>query len=109
MPTTHGKKAQEALHWAQLISKNNPDSVIILVTPYHNWYHNLNPHEGPSLDSHVIAHFKVDTITYKEPTYPPKLQIEPRTYNCAIHTLCVHHKGTFIAIRRIYPTNVEHC
>jgi hypothetical protein len=95
MPThTRKKEAQQALHWAPLASKNNPDTITILVTPDRNWYHNLNPHEGPFPDSHVIAHFKADTITYEEPTIPSELRIEPIIENRAIHILCVQHKGT---------------
>jgi hypothetical protein len=59
---------------------------------YHNtsntrkkWYHNPNPHNGPFPNSHVITHFKADTIISKEPTIPLELRIEPRTEICAIH------------------------
>jgi hypothetical protein len=58
--------------------------------PYENWY--PNPHNGPFPDSHVITHFKADTIIYEEPTVPPKLRTEPRTNNRAIQILCIHHK-----------------
>ena len=45
------------------------------LTPYRNWYHNFNPHDGPSLDSHVITHFKACTITYEELTIPPNWEL----------------------------------
>ena len=64
----------------------------ILVTTDPDWYHNLHPHEGPFLDSHVITHFKADTITYDEPTIQPVLRIEPRIESRDIHVLCIHHK-----------------
>ena len=88
------KEAQQTLHWAWLTSKNNLDTVTILVIPDENCYHNLKPHEGSFLDSHVITHFKADTIIYEEPTIPPELRIKPRTEGRAIYILCTHHKGT---------------
>lgn len=83
-------EAQQALHWTRLAAKNDSDSITILVTPHHNWYHNLNSHIGPFLDSRIITHFKVDTITYEEPTIPPKLRINTRIESHAIHIL-LHH------------------
>ena len=83
---------QQALHWARLAAQNDPDAITILITTDPNWYHNPHPHEGPFPDSHVITHFKADTITYDEPTIPPELRIEPRTENQDIHILCIHHK-----------------
>ena len=62
--------------------------------PDENWYHNPNPHNGPFLDSHIITHFRADTITYEEPTIPPELRKEPRTQNHAIQIICIHHKNT---------------
>ena len=62
-----------------LAAKNDSNFVTILVMPYKSWYHNLNPHNGPFRDSHVITHFKVDIIIYKEPIIPLELKIEPRT------------------------------
>ena len=95
MPTpTQKTDTQQALHWARLVAKNNPNTITILITTDPNWYHNLHPHEGPFPDSHVITHFKADTITYDEPTIPPELRIEPRTENCDIRILCIHHKTT---------------
>jgi hypothetical protein len=61
--------------------------------PDQNWYHNPNSYNGPFPDSHVITNFKADTIIYEEPTIPPELRIEPRTENCAIHVLYIHHKN----------------
>ena len=91
---------QQALHWARLAAQNNPDTITILITTDPNWYHNLNPHVGPFPDSHVITHFKADTITYDEPTIPPELQIDPRTESRDITILCIHHKTTSVG-----PTN----
>ena len=64
-------ETQQALHWARLAAKYDSNSITILVMLDKNWYHNPNPHNGPFLDSHVITHFKADTIIYKEPTIPP--------------------------------------
>ena len=88
------KDAQQALHWARLAAKRNPDTITILVTTDPNWYHNLNTHEGPFPYSHVISHFKADTIIYDEPTIPPELRTNPRTESHDIRILCIHHKHT---------------
>ena len=61
-----------------------------------NWYHNPNPHNGPFPYSHIISHFKADTITYEEPTIPPELRIDPRTEAHALQIICIHHKNTHI-------------
>lgn len=74
-------KAQQAFHMAHLATKNDSNFVIILVTPNQNWYHNLHSHANPFPDSHIITHFKHDTITYDEPIILPELQIELRTIN----------------------------
>ena len=87
---------QQALHWARLAAQNDPHTITILITTDPNWCHNLNPHDGPFPDSHVITHFKADTITYDEPTIPPELRIEPRTEGRDISILCIHHKTTSI-------------
>ena len=82
---------QQAIHWARLAARNNPDTVTLIVTPDTNWYQNYSPHTGPFLDTHILAHFSVDTITYDVPTNPQNLnkpQIEP----LAIHILCIHHQ-----------------
>jgi hypothetical protein len=52
------KDTLQALHWARLAAKNNPDTMTIHITTDPNWYQNLHPHESPFLDSHVITHFK---------------------------------------------------
>ena len=87
-------KAQQALHQACLVAYNGPNTTIILVIPYQIWHHVFNPHNGPFPYSHVITHFKTNIITYKEPTIPPKVRIEPRMQNHAIHILYIHHKNT---------------
>ena len=94
---------QQALHWARLAAQNNPDTITILTPTDPNWYHNLHPHVGPFSDSHVITHFKADTIIYDEPTIPPELRIKPRTERREIRILCTHHKTTALG-----PRNYEH-
>ena len=91
---------QQAFHWARLAAKNNPDTMTILITTDLNWYHNLHPHESPFLDSHIITHFKADTITYDEPTIPPELQIELQIESRDICVLCIHHKTSPVGPRR---------
>ena len=54
-------------------------------------------HTSPFPDTHVIAYFRADTITYDKPTILPemnKLRIEPTT----IHILCIHHLNQNIGI-----------
>ena len=87
---------QQALHWARFAAQHNPNTITILIITDPNWYHNLTPHVGPFPDSHVITHFKADTITYDEPTIPPELQIESRTKSHDVRILCIHHKTTSI-------------
>jgi hypothetical protein len=83
--------AQQAIHWARLAAKNNPDALTILVIPDINWYQNYSPHSGPFPDTHTIAHFAADTITYDEPINP-QVPIKPRIEPLAIHIFCTHHQ-----------------
>lgn len=62
--------AQQAIHWARLAAKSDPHTITILVIPDINWYHNYSPYTGPFPDTHVVAHFTVDTITYEEHITP---------------------------------------
>ena len=88
-----GKQNDQPQHHYKLkITKNYLNSITILLLPNQNWYHNFNPHNGPFLDSHVITHFKADTITYEEPTNPLKLKIKPGIEKCVLHILCIHQK-----------------
>ena len=85
--TTH-----QAIHWARLAAKHDPTTATIIVIPDKDWYHNKTPYEGPFPDTHVIAHFAADTITYDKPNTPqnsPNPRIEP----LAIHILCIHHQN----------------
>ena len=63
---------QHAIHWARLAAKIDPNTITIIISPDTNWYQNSNPHSGPYPDTHIIAHFAADTITYAEPTITPK-------------------------------------
>jgi hypothetical protein len=64
---------QHAIHWARLAAKKYPNTFTILIAPYTNWYQNFNPHSGPFPNTHIIAHFAANIITYEEPTIPPQL------------------------------------
>lgn len=83
---------QQTLQWACLATTNNPYFVSISILLDQIWYHNPNPHEGPFSKCPIITRL---TITYEEPTIPPKLRIGPRTESHAIQVLCLHHKNTF--------------
>ena len=96
--------AQQAIHWARVAAKNDPNTITILVIPDVNWYQNYSPHESLFPDTHTIAHFAADTITYVEPLNP-QAPDKPRTEPLAIHILCTHHQnqniGTTIQIDTI--------
>ena len=69
---------QQAVHWARLAAKNDPNTITLLTIPDINWYQNYAPHTGPFPDTHVLAHFTADSVTYDEPTNPQST-IKPRT------------------------------
>jgi len=50
------------------------------------------PHTGPCPDTHVLAHFNADLITYNEPTTPQNIN-KPRIEQLAIHIFCIHHQN----------------
>ena len=84
--------AQQAIHWARLAAKNDPNTITILFIPDTNGYQNFSPYIGPFLDTHIIAHFAADNIAYEESTNPQdinKSQLEP----LAIHILCIHYQN----------------
>ena len=83
--------AHQAIHWARLTAKNDPNTFTILVIPDINWYENYSPNIGPFPDTHTIAHFAADTINYDEPTNP-QAPNKPRTEPLAIHIFCTHHQ-----------------
>jgi hypothetical protein len=61
--------AQQAIHWARLAAKNDPNTFTILIIPDINWYQNYSPHTGPFPDTHTMTHFAADTITYPPTPY----------------------------------------
>lgn len=48
----------------------------------------------------IITHFKVDTITYEEPTIPPQLRLKPRTKISITKFICIHRKNTPIGTNK---------
>ncbi|HYP42844.1 MAG TPA: RNase H family protein, partial [Candidatus Nitrosocosmicus sp.] len=88
----HNKEtAQQAIHWARLAAKTDPNTITILVIPDTNWYHNPSPYIGPFPDTHIITHFSADSVTYDIPTPPPKYK--PETEPLAIQIMCIHHQN----------------
>lgn len=63
----------QAIHWARLAAHTNPSTVTILTIPNHIWYRNFQPLLGLFSNTHVIAHFAADTITYQGPTILPDI------------------------------------
>ena len=86
---------QQAIHWAYLAAKNDPNTITILISPDTNWYQNFNPYTGRFPDTHIIAHFTADTITYEEPTIPPELKIDRKELS-TLQILCIHHQNNNI-------------
>ena len=101
---------QQAIHWARLAAQHDPHSITILISPDTDWYQNSNPHTGPFPDTHVIAHFAADTITYEEPTIPPELNI-PRKEPSTMRIFCIHHQpntiGTYEQLQLIHDTTTH--
>ena len=83
---------QQAIHWTRLAAKNDPNNITLLVIPDINSYQNYSPHIGPFLDTHVVAHFNADTVTYDEPTTPQNIN-KPCTEPLTIHIFCIHHQN----------------
>jgi hypothetical protein len=81
-------------------AKENQDTFTILTIPDGEWTTNNTPYKSIYDDTHVYddIHFPPDTITYTEPTIPPKLSKEPRIETLAVQILCIHHKNTTIEI-----------
>ena len=78
-----------------MAAQNDPYTITIITSPDTDWYKNPNPHIGPFLDTHVIAHFAADTITYEEPTIPPELNIT-RKEASTLQIFCIHHQNNNI-------------
>ena len=78
-----------------MTAKNDPYTITILISPDIDWYINFNPYIGPFQDTHVIAHFAANTITYEEPTIPPELNIK-RKEPSTIQKFCIHHQNNNI-------------
>jgi hypothetical protein len=86
---------QQAIHWARIAAKNDPNTITLLISKDIDWYHNSNPYTGPFLDTHIIAHFAADTIIYEEPTIPPELNITRKELS-TLQILCIHHQNNHI-------------
>ena len=88
---------QQAIHWAILAAKHDPNTITLLVIPDINWYQNYSPHTGPFIDTHVLAHFTADTITFDELTTPQNIN-KPKIEPLAIHIFCIYHQNYNIGI-----------
>jgi hypothetical protein len=64
----------QAIHWARLAAKANPQIYTILINPNTNWSQQTNIHSSPYLDTHIIAYFLPNTIQYT--TLTTSLHIE---------------------------------
>jgi hypothetical protein len=85
----------QAIHWARLATKDDPNNITIIISPNTNWYQNFNPYSSPFPNTHIIAHFAVGTLTYEEPTIPPEFNI-PRKELSTLQILCIHHQNIHI-------------
>ena len=75
-----------------MVTKFDPNTITILIFHDINWYQNLNPHTGPFPDTHIIAHFAANTITYEEPTIPPELNVTRKELS-TLRIFCIHHQN----------------
>ena len=78
-----------------MAAKNDPNTITILIFQDIDWYQNYNPYTGPFPDTHIIAHFAADTITYEEPTIPPQLNIMRKELS-TLRIFCIHHQNNNI-------------
>jgi hypothetical protein len=89
----NAQDAQQVLYWARSAASNDLDNITIIALPNKNWYKNITPLKGPFPDTHVIAYFPPDTLTYEESITPAPLITEPRIETAALHIYCVHYKN----------------
>ena len=65
-------ETQQAIYWARLAAKTNPDdSTTLIISSDNNWYKNPNDKTGPFPDSHLITLFPANLVLYDEPTLSP--------------------------------------
>jgi hypothetical protein len=86
---------QHAIHWACLAAKEDPSTITIFISHDIDWYQNFNPYSSPFPDTHIIAHFAADIITYEEPTIPPEFNL-PRKELSTLQILCIPHQNNHI-------------
>jgi hypothetical protein len=65
---------QQAIHWACLAIKENPNAITILTIFDEDWYANYTSYSTQFKDTHIIICFLPDTIKYVERAIPPKLK-----------------------------------
>ena len=88
---------QQAIHWARIAAKNDPNTITLLISKDTDWYHNFDPYTGPFPDTHIIAHFAANTVIYEEPTIPPELNTIRKEVS-TLRILCIHHQNNHIGI-----------
>lgn len=88
--------AQQAWHWARLVAQIDRTSITILTISDKKWYEYSTLHNGPFADTHIIAHFRADSITYEELNIPPEQKITQRKDTSTLHIYCVYHQQTNI-------------
>lgn len=77
---------QKAIHWARLATKENPQTITIVIAPDDKWYENYTPQTTQFRDTHVIAYIP-------EPTILPKLNQKSRIEPLRLNILCIHHQN----------------
>ena len=77
------------------MAKNDPNTVTIIISLDTNWYQNFNPYIGPFPDTHIIAHFAANTVTYVELTIPLDLNTK-RKELFTLQIFCIHHQNNNI-------------
>jgi hypothetical protein len=90
------QETQQAIHWARLAAHADPDNITILITTGKLWYQNQTPLASPFSNTHLLAHFPPDTITFDEVTILPFRTIEPSTKLNTFNIYCIHNIQTLI-------------
>ena len=88
---------QQAIHWEGLATTSNLQNTTISMYLKSNWHQNNDFLKPLFLDTHIIAHYPSNSISFYKPMAPPKIKIIHIEEN-ALLILCIHHHNTSIEI-----------
>jgi ribonuclease HI len=81
----------QALHWARLAVHQDPTHLTILTLSDPQWSTNTQNILHPFPDTHLLAQFEEDTLTYTESLIPPDLHTPKKEPN-PLYIYCIHHQ-----------------